>query len=123
MEFSKPGYIVVGTTPLMYAESVTMNANSDDKKVNTLLQGMTGFSDGAQFVEIDVKNAIPLSGYEYDATFITLSHATQTLSFNVAGVSTTVVGRMMNATTETTTEAPNSLAFKFVGRVSARTSL
>jgi hypothetical protein len=123
VEFSKPGYILQGTTPLMFAESVTKQATPDDKMVKTLLQGMAGFSDGAEYIELDVKNAIPASGLEYDAEAAALNHQTQTLTFVVAGLAITGRGRITGVSTETSVDAPNSMSFKFTGKVLSRNRL
>jgi hypothetical protein len=120
LEFSKPGYVLQNNIPLLYSESITANFNPDDKMVKTLLLGVAGFSNGAGFVEFDVKGAIPLSGYEFDSAAFTLGHTTLTLGFAIAGQMTKAVGRITSSSSETNVDAPNSHTFKFTGAVLSR---
>lgn len=45
---------------------VTVNFDAKAQEVETLLQGLAGFTPGAPFIEIEGKWALPVSGQEFD---------------------------------------------------------
>jgi hypothetical protein len=85
------------TKVLVYVNGSLLTENADVKitrnsgllPVNTTYRGFAGFTQGAPFIEIEIGNAVPLAGFEYDpgtdeqnANFVnlTLVAAGQTLS-------------------------------------------
>lgn len=119
-EYSKPGFVLRNGIAMLQSHKIGCRAVSNDKEVETLLLGLAGFSDGAQMVEYSVSGAIPLAGFEYDATAICLAHTTQDLAFKIAGVVTTARGRVTDTNVETSVNTPNGLDFTFKGFVLSR---
>ena len=53
-------------TLLAEEHQLTMHRNSGASRVNTVAKGFAGMSPGAPVIEIDVMNAIPQGGFEFD---------------------------------------------------------
>jgi hypothetical protein len=59
---------------LVYINGSLLTENADVKltrnagllPVNTTYKGFAGFTQGAPFIEVEVGNAVPLAGFEYD---------------------------------------------------------
>lgn len=60
-------YVLVNGKIMMEEASVTLNRDSGAQPVNTVGRGFAGVSLGAPQLTASVENAIPMSGFEYDA--------------------------------------------------------
>lgn len=82
-------FVYINGSLLTENADVRITRNSGLLPVNTTYRGFAGFTQGAPFIEVEVGNAVPLAGFEYNpgqdeqnANFvnITLVAAGQTLS-------------------------------------------
>src|SRR5579859_7807486 len=60
-------YVVVGGQLLVEEQEVDMTRTTNSQPISTVANGYSGESPGAGMVEIDVQNAIPSAGFEFDA--------------------------------------------------------
>ena len=66
-------FVTVDGPLLAQEQDVTITRNTNAQPVSTVPLGYAGDSPGAAMVEIDVKNAIPAAGFEFNAGQIMLS--------------------------------------------------
>lgn len=59
-------YVVTNGTLLAEEQSVDMSRTSNAQTVLTVAKGFAGVSPGAAMIEVDVTNAIPSGGFEFD---------------------------------------------------------
>lgn len=119
MEFTKPGTVLFGARPLLYAKSAKFSIESDDKEVKTLALGLAGFSDGAQSCKLSGDFAIPSTGQEVDWPSLAATHTTVDLGYKVAGKTYQMRGRVMSAEIDTSTDNPTLSTFSFSGFITA----
>lgn len=62
-----PVYATANNALLLQELSFTMSRTSNSQPVSTVALGLAGESPGAPMVEIDIDNAIPAAGIEFDA--------------------------------------------------------
>ena len=122
-EYSRPYIIAYNGAALAEAENVEVSYNSNDKAVRTLRKGLAGFSNGAEEVGVTFRNAIPLRGFEKDWSDICMSHRTGQLTVREANVISTYEGRIMQTTSSSSVDSPNSLNCTFSGKLLSRLSL
>jgi hypothetical protein len=120
---AKPGYILRGSTPLLYSTSIEEKITTGDKPVHTNVLGHAGFSDGSESAEYSVRNAVLQAGYEFDAAYYALNHLDVTLKFKIANVITTVTGRITDVSVSTSAEGVTEQSFTFSGPVSGRVTV
>jgi hypothetical protein len=77
--------------------SVTIKPSSGAKEVNTVQKGFAGFSPGSAKIEIEVKNAIPAAGFEYDPTADIQNLTTKEFAFYAAGKTMVTKGVILTA--------------------------
>jgi hypothetical protein len=119
-QLSKPGWLVYQGRPLTQTGQVRVNFASNDHEVRTLLLGLEGFSNGAEEVSIEFKNAIPLAGREVDFAAVLLGHADVDFQFVLAGTTLTATGRILTVGESTEVDNPNAQDVTFKGRPRSR---
>lgn len=60
-------YCTIGGKLLTEEGSMTVRRSTNSIAVATVAKGYAGESPGAAMVEIDIENAVPAAGFEYDA--------------------------------------------------------
>lgn len=60
-------FVAVNSTLLAEEQQVDLTRTSNAQRVMTVAKGFAGLSPGAALLEVDVKNAIPSGGFEFDA--------------------------------------------------------
>jgi len=98
-EFSRPAVLLLGGVPVLKCDEKSMRVSSNDQPVYTQENGLDGFSDGAAEVDISLKQAIPQSGFVIDWNYLALTHTTVRPTFQIAGKSYELEGRVMTADT------------------------
>lgn len=58
---------VVGGTLLVEEQEVDFKRTANAQQVDTVLKGFAGLSPGSPMLEIDITNAMPQGGFEFDA--------------------------------------------------------
>jgi len=58
---------VVGGTMLAEEQEIDFNRTANAQQVHTVLKGFAGLSPGSPMLEVDVNNAAPQGGFEFDA--------------------------------------------------------
>lgn len=111
-QFAKPGFVQFNGRIVATVTECTCTANSDDKPVRTLIGGEVGYSDGAEYLEIDGKGAVPAAGYEVDFMDLCLRHLDCEITFNHAGKALTGVGRITASQATTSVDNPSAIDFK-----------
>lgn len=74
---------VVGGTLLAQEQEIDFSRTANAQQVDTVLLGFAGMSPGSPMLEVDVNNAAPQGGFEFDAGPYILS--LQTVSVQVIG--------------------------------------
>lgn len=90
------GYIMYAGAALTEASEVDFEEESNDKPVDTILKGRSGYSSGAEACKVTIKSAIPRAGYEVNFHQICRKHQTIQVRFRIAGVERTAEGRIMS---------------------------
>jgi len=120
-EYSKPYTLVHEGAALAEAQSIEVSYNSNDKPVKTMLKGLSGFSDGAEEVSLNVRNAVPLAGFEVDfAGVFCMKHRTLAFTVREANAVTTFEGRIISVTSGSGVDAENAQTFQFHGKMLSR---
>lgn len=60
-------FVTANGTLLAQEQQVTINRTTNSQPVSTVANGYSGESPGAAMVEIDVENAVPAAGFEFNA--------------------------------------------------------
>ena len=60
-------FVGIEGTLLVEEQQVDLTRTSNSVAVSTVAKGYAGESVGASMIELDVKNAVPASGFEFDA--------------------------------------------------------
>lgn len=98
------------------AESVEVTTTSNDNVITTMLQGMSGFSDGPISVSIKVSSAPIKNGYETDfEEYVKAKQVVEVVVVN-GGKRTTYIGRFSEATFGGSASDKASLSGTFVGK-------
>lgn len=98
--------------------SVTVTQNSGAQVVNTTAKGFAGVSPGAGNTEIDVDNAVPAAGFEYDPTDPMYNNEPVELAVTLSnGDTLTCKGFIMSQSFKHAVNSESSLSFKFTGGV------
>ncbi len=116
--YSGPGYVLFEGVPVLQASNITYNVETDNKDVNTLILGRSGFSPGPKKVQVSVDNAIPAEedgGMELDWPAIAEAQLQVSLAFVIAGVTRNATGDVRGVSAKTSTESANSVSFEFHG--------
>lgn len=118
-ELTKPWVVLYGSRPVLYAQTVSFQASSNDKAVNTIVLGLAGHSDGPEMVKVDVESAVPAAGLEVDWAALSLSHTTIDLAFKGPSRTYQVRGRVLTADLKSSAESPTTMSMSFEGRLIA----
>jgi len=60
-------FAVTGGTLLVEEQEVDMSRTTNSQQIDTVAKGYAGESPGAPMTELDIQNAIPQGGFEFDA--------------------------------------------------------
>lgn len=115
--YSGPGHVKYRGVPVLQSGSVELDAQTDNKDVNTLLLGRAGHSRGARKVQIQVESAIPQTGMEIDWVGIANAQTEIPLSFTIANKTWNCVGDVRDTRIRSTVNDANSVSFTFHGRI------
>jgi hypothetical protein len=114
--YSAPGFVTYRGRPALEATSITVDADSGNKDVVTILKGRAGHTGGPLMTTINVDNAIPSTGPEVDWFAICASHDEIELGFKIAGDTFRFSGDVRTVKYDTKAEGtPNALSFTFHG--------
>lgn len=117
--YSGPGFVTVNGRVLLQSSKITMEMDSGNKDVLTILLGRAGHSTGPQMVTINVDSAIPQDGVEADIPALVLAAATNTLGFKMANTTYTAEGDIRTASLSGSVGDPNATSFSFHGKITA----
>ena len=109
--YSKVAIEIAGVGQLTEESSVTIKAASGAKEVNTVFKGLAGFSPGSPKMDIEVKNAIPAAGFEYDPSDDILNIRTKEFYFYAGGKTLTVKGVILTANWAHAVDTESTLEF------------
>ena len=115
--YSGPGFVLWRGRPVLQANTVSMDVQTDNKDVNTLLLGRAGHSAGSKKIQISVGSAIPASGLEFDWVAIANAQLEVALSFRLAGKTYNCTGDIRGVKLDTSTEKANEVSFEFHGKI------
>lgn len=116
-QYSPPGYVLFQGRPVLQASTISMDIQTDNKDVNTLLLDRAGHSAGPIKVVISVNNAIPQAGPEFDWVAVSLAQVEVPLGFVIAGKTYNCEGDIRSVKIDTSTDKANELSFEFHGRI------
>lgn len=116
-EYSKPAVLLLGGVPVLKCDEKSMRVASNDQPVYTQENGLDGFSDGAAEVDITLKQAIPLSEFVIDWNYLAINHTTVRPTFQIAGKSYELEGRVMTADTGSAVNRANKVDVSLKCRV------
>lgn len=110
--------VTVNGNLLAEEASVTLTQNSGAQVVNTVSKGFAGVSPGAGSTEIDVDNAVPAAGFEYDPTDPMFNNEPVELGLTLSnGDTLTSKGFIMSQSFKHAVNSESMLAFKFHGGI------
>lgn len=115
--YSAPGFVSYDAIPVLQAQTISMNVETDNKDVMTLLLGNAGFSAGAKKVQISVSNALPAAGMEQAWITIANAQGEVSLTFTIAGTAYNCRGDIRSVKVDTSTDKANDVSFEFHGRL------
>jgi hypothetical protein len=113
------GYIMYNGQALTEVSEVDFEEESNDKPVDTLVRGRSGYSSGAETCKVTLKSAIPRPGYEVNFHTLCRTHQTVQVRFRIAGVERTAEGRIMTAKSSTSVGSASSVDVTIDGKVIA----
>jgi len=119
--YSGPGFVLFRGRPVLQANTVSMDVQTDNKDVNTQLLGRAGFSPGPKKVQISVNSAIPASGLEFDWVAIANAQVEINLAFKLAGKTYSCTGDLRNAKLDSSVDKANEISFEFHGIIVSTT--
>ena len=117
--YSGPVFVTVDGLVLLQSSKVTMEFDSGNKDVMTILLGRAGHSTGPQMVTINVDSAVPAAGVEGNIPSLVLAAATHVLGFKIAGVTYTAEGDLRTTSLSGSVGDPNATSFSFHGKITA----
>lgn len=89
------GWVIYNGQALTEATEVDFEEESNDKAVDTILKGRSGYSSGPETCKLTLKSAVPLKGYEVNFHALCRLHKTVRVRYRMAGLERTVEGRIM----------------------------
>jgi len=113
--YSGPGFVLFRGRPVLQANTVSMDVQTDNKDVNTLLLGRAGHSAGSKKVQISVNSAIPQAGLEFDWVGVANAQQEVPLAFKLANKTYNCTGDVRGVKLDTSTEKANEVSFEFHG--------
>lgn len=112
--YSAPGAVFYRGRPALEATSITMDLDSGNKDVVTILKGRAGHTAGPLMATIAVDNALPSTGPEVDWIGLCAAQEEVALVFKIAGDSYAFKGDVRTAKIDTKAEGtPNSVSFSY----------
>lgn len=97
MESARHTKLLLNNRPVLKAGEVDWTIRSNDQAMYTLDEGLAGFSNGAEEIDIQLRQAIPLSGYQIDWPGLVRTHTTIRPTIIRAGKTYELEGRVMEA--------------------------
>lgn len=113
--YSGPGFVLFRGRPVLQANTVSMDVQTDNKDVNTLLLGRAGHSAGSKKIQLSVNSAIPLGGLEFDWVGVANAQQEVSLAFKLANKTYNCTGDVRSVKLDTSTEKANEVSFEFHG--------
>lgn len=117
--YSGPGFVTVNGRVLLQSSKITMEMDSGNKDVLTILLGRAGHSTGPQMVTINVDSAVPQDGVEANIPSLVLAAQTNTLGFKMAGTTYTCEGDIRTSSLSGSVGDPNATSFSFHGKITS----
>jgi hypothetical protein len=119
--YSGPGYILYRGTPVLQSSSISVDYDSGNKDVDTLLLGRAGHSRGPKKYTVNVENPIPAAGFEFDWDALAFAQGEVELSFRLAGKTWNFIGDIRTSGLKSGVDSANAQSFvyhcRLIGRV------
>jgi len=115
--YSGPGYITYRGVPVLQSSSITVDYDSGNKDVDTLLLGRAGHSRGSKKFTINVENPVPAAGFEVDWMALGLAQGEVELGFVLAGKTWNFVGDIRTTNLRSGVDNPNTQSFTYHARL------
>lgn len=115
--YSGPGFVVYQGRPVLQAATISLDIQTDNKDVNTLLLGRAGHSAGPIKVQASVNGAVPSGGLEIDWPAVAVAQAQVALAFRLAGKTYNMEGDVRSVKLDTSVDKANEVSFEFHGRL------
>ncbi len=122
MIYSGPAVLFYNGVPVLECQHVDLDVQTNNKSVHTMHKGRAGHSRGSKEIQLMVKNAVPLDGYEID--WISLANLQDEVELGlqtVVGKIYGMVGDVRDAKYTSSTEQPNELAITYSGIIVSET--
>lgn len=108
-------YVTVNNGLLTEHGSVSVRRTTNAQVVSTVAKGFAGMSPGSPMCEIEVSNAIPNAGFEYNAEEDMLALQNVEIGLQVGGKIFVSKGFIIEDSFQHSTDSPSGLSFRFVG--------
>lgn len=118
-EYSKPAQLLLNDRPVLKIDETDATVTSRDNAVYTLESGLDGFSDGATEIDITLKQAIPLNGWQIDWVLLAATHTTIRPSIKLGGKRYDCEGRVMTARFGSKVNDPNKVDVSIKAKIVA----
>lgn len=112
--YSAPGFITYRGRPTLEATSITLDVDTGNKDVVTILKGRAGHTAGPLMATINVDSALPADGPEVDWFALAAAQEEVELGFKIAGDTFRFSGDVRTVKIDSKAEGtPNSVSFTF----------
>lgn len=108
-------YVLINGKIMMEEASVTLNRDSGAQPVHTVGRGFAGVSLGAPQLTATIENAIPLSGFEYDAGQAIETLDVVELGLLCAGLALSTKGFVLKDSVRHGVGQQSGYSFEFIG--------
>lgn len=108
-------YVTINGKLLLEHASVSISRSSGAQPVTTVGRGFAGMSIGAPSLEIDVTNAVPVAGYEFNAQDEIESLEVVEIGLLAAGLALTSKGFIISDSFKHAVNSESTYDFKFHG--------
>lgn len=115
--YSGPGFVIYNGRPVLQAASISLDIQTDNKDVNTLILGRSGHSAGPLKVQVTVSGAVPASGLEIDWPAICAAQVQVALAFRIAARTYLFEGDVRSTKLDTSVDKANEVSMEFHGRL------
>jgi hypothetical protein len=107
--------VLVDSVLQAQVHDVTINWDSKAQVVETLLQGFSGITPGAKFVEVDAMWALPTSGMEFDVASAIANLDIHTVQMPLGTKTQVATGFFISGSMKGAVNANTDVSAKFIG--------
>lgn len=97
MESARHTKLTLNGRPVLKVNEAGVTVRSGDSPILTLDEGLAGFADGAEEMDLTLRQAVPIGGYQIDWMGLARTHTTIRPGVIRAGKSWQLEGRVMEA--------------------------